>query len=82
MAAGKGTHHDTGGRVTQWPPCLPRPLPLSLPPLVYLQPDVQILDIGGKPVIPSFSTEPEVPPIPCHVHNGNVIVRDTVYHLA
>ena len=36
-------------------------------------PLVKILDIGGKPVVPSFSDEPEVPPIPAHVHNGIVV---------
>ncbi len=33
----------------------------------------QILDIGGKPVTTTLSSEPEVPPIPCHVHNGVVV---------
>jgi len=33
-------------------------------------PLTKILDIGGKPVKTSFSSEPEVPPIPCHLHSG------------
>ena len=34
----------------------------------------KVLDIGGNPVKTSFSDELEVPPIPCHVHNGDVVV--------
>jgi hypothetical protein len=36
-------------------------------------PLTKILDIGGKPVVPKFESmegEPEVPPIPCHIHRG------------
>jgi D-glycero-beta-D-manno-heptose 1-phosphate adenylyltransferase len=32
----------------------------------------KILDIGGDSVVPSFSSQPEVPPIPVHVHAGQV----------
>ena len=39
-------------------------------------PLTKILDIGGTPVTPSFSNEPEVPPIPTHVHSG--IVKDGI----
>ncbi len=40
-------------------------------------PLTKILDIGGRPVKPSFGTEQndvpeEVPPIPAHVHYGNI----------
>lgn len=37
-----------------------------------LWPLTKVLDIGGKPVKPSFSDKEEVPPIPCHVHAGPV----------
>ncbi len=33
-------------------------------------PLTKVLDIGGDPVVPSFSSAEEVPPIPCHVHSG------------
>lgn len=36
-------------------------------------PLVKILDIGGQPVVPSFSGQAEVPPIPVHVHSGDII---------
>lgn len=36
-------------------------------------PLTKILDIGGDPVKTSFSEIKEVPPIPCHVHSGNII---------
>ena len=36
-------------------------------------PLVKILDIGGKPVTPSFSEKAEVPPIPVHIHAGNIV---------
>jgi len=35
-------------------------------------PLTKILDIGGAPVRTSFGTE-EVPPIPCHIHSGNIV---------
>ncbi len=38
-----------------------------------LWPLTKILDIGGEPVRPSFSSIEEVPPIPCHVHSGKII---------
>lgn len=44
-----------------------------------LWPLAKILDIGGEPVRPDFGpfgegpTEPEVPPIPVHVHAGEVV---------
>jgi hypothetical protein len=45
---------------------------------------IQVLDIGGAAVNPSFGSDPEVlargtflprqaPPIPCHVHAGQVV---------
>ncbi len=37
-----------------------------------LWPLTKILDIGGEPVKTSFSSV-EVPPIPCHVHSGNIV---------
>jgi hypothetical protein len=36
-------------------------------------PLIKVLDIGGEAVIPSFSCESEVPPIPPHVHSGRVV---------
>eukprot|EP00048_Salpingoeca_helianthica_P021735 m.14158 g.14158 ORF g.14158 m.14158 type:complete len:400 (+) comp6348_c0_seq1:23-1222(+) len=36
-------------------------------------PLTKVLDIGGKPVVPSFGGDPESPPIPCHVHAGQVV---------
>lgn len=42
-------------------------------------PLTKVLDIGGEPVVPDFgpfrhvSAEPEVPPIPFHVHAGTVV---------
>ena len=36
-------------------------------------PLVKILDIGGRPVKPSFSAIAEVPPIPVHIHAGNIV---------
>ncbi len=36
-------------------------------------PLIKILDIGGEPVVPDFADEAEVPPIPVHVHGGDVI---------
>lgn len=36
-------------------------------------PLTKILDIGGEPVQPSFGNEKEIPPIPCHVHSGDII---------
>lgn len=36
-------------------------------------PLTKVLDIGGAPVTPSFSSEAEAPPIPCHVHAGQVV---------
>ncbi|KAH3743656.1 hypothetical protein Pelo_14933 [Pelomyxa schiedti] len=42
-----------------------------------LWPLTKILDIGGKPVSPSFAPDkPEVPGIPCHTHSG-VVRRKT-----
>jgi len=38
-----------------------------------LWPLTKILDIGGELVKTSFSSVDEVPPIPCHVHSGNII---------
>jgi rfaE bifunctional protein nucleotidyltransferase chain/domain len=35
-------------------------------------PLTKILDIGGDSVIPSFSRNPETPPIPCHLHSGHI----------
>lgn len=35
-------------------------------------PLVKVLDIGGEPVVPSFGGPPEVPPIPFHVHSGEI----------
>ena len=35
-------------------------------------PLIKLLDIGGEPVTPDFSSGPEVPPIPVHVHGGSV----------
>lgn len=35
-------------------------------------PLTKILDIGGQQVQTSFGTQ-EVPPIPCHVHSGNIV---------
>src|SRR3989338_6122610 len=35
-------------------------------------PLTKILDIGGEPVRTSFSFAEEVPPIPCHVHSGEI----------
>lgn len=36
-------------------------------------PLTKVLDIGGAAVQPSFGGDPEVPPIPCHVHAGQVV---------
>lgn len=37
-------------------------------------PLTKILDIGGAPVGPSFAPDkPERPPIPAHVHAGDVV---------
>jgi len=36
-------------------------------------PLVKLLDIGGRPVTPDFSGRPEVPPIPPHLHAGEVV---------
>lgn len=36
-------------------------------------PLTKILDIGGKKVTPSFSEIAEVPPIPVHVHSGEIV---------
>jgi hypothetical protein len=39
-------------------------------------PLTKILDIGGPPVKPSWDLEgEEIPPIPAHVHSGDVQVR-------
>ena len=38
-------------------------------------PLTKVLDIGGEKVVPEFVTgpgEPEIPPIPCHVHAGSI----------
>ena len=40
---------------------------------VNLWPLNKILDIGGQPIKPSFSSLEEVPPIPCHVHSGKIV---------
>lgn len=37
-------------------------------------PHSAVLDIGGEPVVPSFSDAREVPPIPCHIHSGDIVV--------
>ena len=69
-----------GEYVDRWPLTKVQPSPVFLWQFVNLSHCfivfalVQILDIGGKAVRPSFAPdEPEVPPIPCHVHNGVVI---------
>ncbi len=36
-------------------------------------PLTKILDIGGELIETSFSKEKEVPPIPCHVHSGDIV---------
>ncbi len=36
-------------------------------------PLTKILDIGGEQIKSSFSESPEVPPIPVHVHSGDII---------
>jgi hypothetical protein len=36
-------------------------------------PLIKLLDIGGESIRPTFSDEPEVPPIPAHVHGGAVV---------
>jgi hypothetical protein len=36
-------------------------------------PLIKVLDIGGDAVVPSFASESEVPPIPPHVHSGQVV---------
>ena len=47
-------------------------------------PLTKLLDIGGTPVVPNYSdiTEgtltPEIPPIPCHVHAGEVSDRQCI----
>eukprot|EP00047_Mylnosiga_fluctuans_P005291 m.239624 g.239624 ORF g.239624 m.239624 type:complete len:399 (-) comp13508_c0_seq1:80-1276(-) len=36
-------------------------------------PLTKVLDIGGPAVKPSFTSDEEAPPIPCHVHAGQVV---------
>jgi hypothetical protein len=36
-------------------------------------PLIKLLDIGGKEVVPDFTSSKETPPIPAHVHGGYVI---------
>ena len=36
-------------------------------------PLTKILDIGGDAIQPTFSDKLEVPPIPCHVHSGEIV---------
>ena len=36
-------------------------------------PLTKILDVGGLTVLPDFSSEPEEPPIPPHVHSGAIV---------
>lgn len=63
----------------------PHPLPSILKvaseelmgPYEYAWPLTKVLDIGGPAQVPKYScqggeAEPEVPPIPCHVHAGEV----------
>jgi hypothetical protein len=42
-------------------------------PVAAKWPLIKLLDIGGESIRPTFSDEPEVPPIPVHVHGGTVV---------